>query len=1161
MEYIPGSLTGTLKQKEYVPGSLSGTSRITSKQLESSDGLYNLAIQNGLQKEADKILKQQTGEETKKIFSGGFISDIFDVLNAAQYGVVGILKGKGFSEGVKTRQSFSDQDALGDKGLPGVIGGILLDIAVDPLTYIAPYTLIKKVPALGKAVKASEALVFGKKVTKVIEGTEKTYEALEGGTKAGKYLAQKFSWMFGADPIFRETFEKGVKNTAVSVQIVTEMVKPITNLSPRTASKILTRDETGRFIRTPLDGLKGVLAGKEFRAVKNIYKKIDDLGKEAVDLGLLGKEKYEENLGEYIKNAYTEFEQANAKKLFGTGRVGIKGIKRRKDLTPEMLKELGQIDNPAYLLFKSMMDLTKDVENAKLLKQISQKFGTEVAQDGFSKIPSTIKYGDLAGKYIPNNMKEYLTEIISPDKNTLNKQIVANFKYFKVVMNPGTHARNIISNKILNWWKLGMNPLDPRVIKSDSIAVKEIFKGAGNWTDEARPLGFNVDTFISAELKNALLNSPEANLLGKGRKGWETMKKKLGDIYQAEENYAKLSAYIFNRTSKGLSPEEAWKLAESATFNYAQVTPFVRKLRESLFGFPFITFCVSPDTEILTQNGWKIFDMVDIKNDLTLAYDVKTKELKWQKIEDVFVFPYVGKMVSIKSRSLDILMTPDHRNVIERTLHRRKTKEQTKKEIIIDTANHLTKADSIIVAGNYIAPKEKTIQDELVELVGWFVTEGYLVKKYNAMFIGQTNKEGQKKIEELRIKLGVEKYHISLRKYKLGGYKLHKVYYFPAKIRDEVLKLAPNKELRVEFLRKLNKEQLELLYQTILLADGHNPINKKSNPVIIQNNGITANSIQILGVMLGKQFGWTKHDNGLGITVTKGYKRQLKRNMPQRVDYAGIVWCPKTELGTWVARRNGKIFITGNTIKSTPIVLETAIKAPHRISAIGKIKNSIENLSDIKETDREKASQPPWIKNGFYIKLPIKDSEGRSAYFDLTYILPFGDLLAGNFLERNQNLTTGLPESHIEALMKKSPFIQVVSELGKNKDFYGNSIWKNTDSSEKQLGDLMRHLSKTYLPPLVGDQLPGGYNSKGERQWRGITGSLQPSPDPDQKRTLAQELLRNVGAKIQPIDVDIQETYAEWNKKKALQNLLLENGVGSNFQRFYIPKEEEEEEE
>ena len=51
-----------------------------------------------------------------------------------------------------------------------------------------------------------------------------------------------------------------------------------------------------------------------------------------------------------------------------------------------------------------------------------------------------------------------------------------------------------------------------------------------------------------------------------------------------------------------------------------------------------------------------------------------------------------------------------------------------------------------------------------------------------------------------------------------------------------------------------------------------------------------------------------------------------------------------------------------------------------------------------------------------------------------------------------------------------------------------------------------------------------------------------------------EELLRNIGAKIQPIDADIQETYEEWNKKKGLQTLLLENGELNTFTRQYLPK-------
>ncbi len=991
--------------------------------LNTPEGLQQLVVQTGLQKRAEQILSTK-GEQPKQIFSGGFISDIFDALNALQYGVVGLLKGKGFSEGVKTRQSWSDKDALGDNGLPGVIGGIALDIACDPLTYIAPWTILKKTGLIEKL----------KPVAKVAEAS-----------KIGQWFGRKFVWMFGADPIFKEAFERSTKNIMVAGDNVSNMVKDIANLTPDVAKKILTKDETGRIARVGLDSLKKTLAPDEFSKVETAWNKIDDLGKQAVDAGLLSKGKFEENLGEYIKNAYTEYEQKKGAGLFGFMKIGIKGIKKRvPELTPEKMAELGQIDNPAYLLFRSTMDLTKDVENAKLFKIVNERFAKDMTEEGFKQLPITqrfittagkqsdvligirdinqkvkplfadlkktfnadkkilseignvekqltefgskraeeltkffqegqktirevaqrgiktglplveklpkdlfdiaqqikrgekydvfnleklfnegvlerngfqtikqfidyvkkpaeiipskiiettvkgnipkiiklqknteqllskskiiqgvdkksindsfrfleenintllakkeelveqlgkIRLGDLSGKFVPQNIFDYIQEISKPAEYGVGKQLVANFKFFKVIMNPATHARNIVSNNILNYWKLGMNPLDPRVIQTNATALKQTLKG-GNWVDEAKTVGYNLNTFSGNEIKS-LLDSPEA--MGYGKKlgnNWGKIRNKLGDIYQGEESQAKLSAFIFNRKYKGAGIEDAWKAAESATFNYSQVTPFIRQVRESLFGFPFITF----------------------------------------------------------------------------------------------------------------------------------------------------------------------------------------------------------------------------------------------------------------------------------------------------------------------------------TAKATPIAVETALKAPQRISVFGKIKQAIENQSDIKETERERASEPGWIRDGFYIKLPIKDKYGRSAYFDMTYIMPFGDLVSGQFFTRQTSRETGLPESVPASLAEKSPFFNAVKELSRNQDFYGDKIWKDSNSTEKQLGDVMRYLTKTYLPPLVADQIPGGYMASGEQRIKGIGGALNKEQEIRQQRTLMEEMLRNLGLKIQPIDADIQETYMNWEKRKALETLLNEAGVTKQFERTYVPK-------
>src|SRR3990167_4579028 len=164
--------------------------------ISTSKGLEQVAKQAGLEERTKEILEAK-GEKPKEIFSGGFVMDIFDTLNLIQHGVTGVLKGKSFGEGVKTRQSFSDKDALGDYGLPGAIGGIALDIAVDPLTYIPIFGWGK---AISKGVKGISK-VAGKAVTKA---------PIVGGAteKIGNTLGRAFIYRFGQDPIYKEIAER-----------------------------------------------------------------------------------------------------------------------------------------------------------------------------------------------------------------------------------------------------------------------------------------------------------------------------------------------------------------------------------------------------------------------------------------------------------------------------------------------------------------------------------------------------------------------------------------------------------------------------------------------------------------------------------------------------------------------------------------------------------------------------------------------------------------------------------------------------------------------------------------------------------------------------------------------------------------------------------------
>jgi len=789
----------------------------TTENLSTVAGLQTKAQEVGLGEEAERVLAQK-GEEPEKIFSGGFIQDTFDTLNLLQHGVTGLMQGKGFAKGVKTRASFAEkgEEGLGDLGIPGTIAGIAMDIAVDPLTYLGGFGILKRaVTTVGKIAKP----------------VAKTVAKIPIAKKAGDQLGKMFIYRFGQDPIYKKIAIRSTKNASIGVQNVLDIARPLTKLDIATQKTIAEARKLGQ-----LDTLPKEILDK----AKPAFDELDRLGKEAVGQGLLKAETYAENVGKYIARLYRtkEAPEGIVGKIKGVfeakpKRIDISRFKKRTDIPEDVREAMGEILEAGYPTAKGLVQLTRAVENSKFFGEVATKWGSDIVEEGMTKLPDVKTLGKLSGKAVPNPIYDDIQEIIrqkTPTEKVLGK-IVGGFKYGKVILNPATHARNVMSNFILNNFE-GLSParLDIYAKAAKSLLKKdELYK-------EAKQVGLGLDTFASGELRTILSGAVEGGAKGK----FKTVLNKIADIYQKEEEFAKMAQYIFQK-SKGLSPDEAYKVAERATFNYSQVTPFIRRVRESIFGLPFITF----------------------------------------------------------------------------------------------------------------------------------------------------------------------------------------------------------------------------------------------------------------------------------------------------------------------------------TSKVTPQIAKTLATKPTKISNIGKIKNAIEKQADLEELTAERKTEPAWVRDGFFVKLPMKDKEGRSAYLDLTYILPFGDLLSGQLVKRDIERETGVKESVPEALLKKSPFINIVKELAKNQDFFGNRIFRESDEIEDQTMDIFRHIIKTYSPPLISDQIPGGYRKGDERrpaQWQKLfSADTGIEAGGKQGRTLAQELLKQVGLKIQPVDLEQQAYFADLEKKRALKTLLGEAGAISEFSIPFVPKEQQPE--
>ncbi len=75
--------------------------------------------------------------------------------------------------------------------------------------------------------------------------------------------------------------------------------------------------------------------------------------------------------------------------------------------------------------------------------------------------------------------------------------------------------------------------------------------------------------------------------------------------------------------------------------------------------------CLSEDTEILTKDGWVTFDQ-SLVGSMVMCYNVSDDSLEWHQVQETFAYAYADTAYRIKSDSTDQLVSRNHRCLVER---------------------------------------------------------------------------------------------------------------------------------------------------------------------------------------------------------------------------------------------------------------------------------------------------------------------------------------------------------------------------------------------------------------------------------------------------------------------------------------------------------------
>jgi hypothetical protein len=346
--------------------------------------------------------------------------------------------------------------------------------------------------------------------------------------------------------------------------------------------------------------------------------------------------------------------------------------------------------------------------------------------------------------------------------------------------------------------------------------------------------------------------------------------------------------------------------------------------------------CVDELTEILTADGWRAYDQVDVGTEV-LTLNHETGMAQWQPILKMNIYPAQEReMYEIEGQRFSALTTTNHRwPVVMAKSNVRKWK--TSAEL---NADHRIP----VAAFNADLPTSTRYGDAFVELVAWYWTEG--TNGGSAGSIAQSISHNPENCERIRVALHTlygeptQKWaslsgsgrggvgHDGIPRWREKKPNDHNVIDFRLSVHviTDLESVAPNKVVSHSFLRSLTQAQLDLYIKVSMLADN------AGDGKLGQKDKARTESFAFACILAGHgvSYGFrSRYESREGFRegIYETHMMQIKKrrfatpvdncrfgmSVFRKISYDGMVWCPTTPNTSWYARRNGTAYFTGNS--------------------------------------------------------------------------------------------------------------------------------------------------------------------------------------------------------------------------------------------------------
>jgi len=348
--------------------------------------------------------------------------------------------------------------------------------------------------------------------------------------------------------------------------------------------------------------------------------------------------------------------------------------------------------------------------------------------------------------------------------------------------------------------------------------------------------------------------------------------------------------------------------------------------------------CYSDDTEILTEDGWKLFRNVTYEDKIATLNDKGF--LEYQLPNKIISYKYKGKMMKVNSKQIDLLVTPNHKMYVAKSKGANKYGSFNLERVEDIFRKHVKYKKNAKWKGNnpeyFTLPSvnEKKskysnyyIKEEInipiktwLEFFGYFISEGST--SYNKVSISQTDKDERKIVKNCLDKLPF-KWKILDNQFYTNNRQL---FLYLKQFDKAYEKHIP------KWIRNLSPGLLEIFVESYFLGDGWNKGPKATSSKRLADNlqeiflkTNTSSNISIKnrkgdlgGNINGRRIKYN-HDYYYFSRITKHNEPRVNHHRTfgasnEWIEYDGEIWCVTVPNHIIYVRRNGKPCWSGNSM-------------------------------------------------------------------------------------------------------------------------------------------------------------------------------------------------------------------------------------------------------